>query len=61
MTDQSQVFIDNISGAIGYISTDLNGDYFTEVGDLNLVFINRVLGISRQRPPGAQILINTTD
>ena len=61
ITDQSQIFIDNISGAIGYISTDLNGDYFTEVGDLNLVFINRVLGISRQRPAGVQILINTID
>ena len=61
ITDQSQVFIDNISGAIGYISTDLNGDYYTEVGDLNIVFINRTLGISIKKPLVSQININVSN
>jgi hypothetical protein len=61
ITDQSQVFIDNISGAIGYISSDLNGDYYTEVGDLNIVFINRTLGISVQKPLVSQININVSE
>ena len=50
--DVNLVFSDNISGVIGYTSTDLNGDKFTEAEDLNIVFINNVLGIQRQTPPG---------
>lgn len=61
MTDQSQVFIDNITGAIGYISTDLNGDNYTEVGDLNIVFINRTLGISVHKPLVSLININVSN
>lgn len=58
LNDQSQVFIDNIIGAIGYISSDLTGDLFTEISDLNIVFINKVLGISRQKPAGSYIQIS---
>jgi hypothetical protein len=61
LTDQSQVFIDNIAGAFGYISTDLNGDYYTEVGDLNIVFVNRTLGISVHKPLVSQININESE
>ena len=61
LTDQSQVFIDNIAGAFGYLSTDLNGDYYTEVGDLNIVFVNRTLGISVQKPLVSQVNINVSD
>jgi hypothetical protein len=61
LTDQSQVFIDNISGALGYISTDLNGDYYTEVGDLNIVFLNRTFGISVHKPSVSQININISE
>lgn len=51
--DVSSVFNDNINGASGYIVTDLSGDSFTEIDDLNIVFINNAAGVSRQRPPGA--------
>jgi len=61
INDQSQVFVDNISGGIGYISSDLNGDLFTEISDLNLVFVNRVLGVSRQKPPLTIININSSN
>lgn len=49
-TDVNQVFIGNVNGATGYISTDLNGDLFAEIEDLNIVFRNNVLGIVRIKP-----------
>ena len=61
INDQSQVFIDNVLGSSGYIVTDLNGDLYTEVADLNIVFYNRVLGVSRQKPPVTIININTSN
>ena len=41
-----------MNGSSGYISTDLNGDMFTEIEDLNIVFINNLLGVVRKAPPG---------
>ena len=43
--------MDNVNGVNGYVSTDLNGDMFTEVEDLNIVYINNVLGVEKQTPP----------
>jgi hypothetical protein len=39
-----------VNGSTGYISTDLNGDMFTEIEDLNIVFTNNVLGVERKSP-----------
>jgi hypothetical protein len=50
ISDVDLVYQDNIVGRIGYNVTDLNGDYLTEVSDLFIVFVNKVLGISRQKP-----------
>jgi hypothetical protein len=61
INDLTQVFIDNINGGIGYVATDLNGDLFTEVSDLNIVFVNKVLVISRQRPTVSMININLSE
>jgi photosystem II stability/assembly factor-like uncharacterized protein len=44
-TDVMSVFNDNVLGAAGYLSTDLNNDFLTEIGDLYYVFLNSVLGI----------------
>lgn len=48
--DLNSVYNDNINGITGYNSTDLTGDLFTEIGDLNKVFINSFLGVERKRP-----------
>ena len=48
--DLNSVYSDNINGITGYNSTDLTGDLFTEIGDLNKVFINSFLGVERKRP-----------
>jgi len=48
--DVNLVFTDNVNGVTGYISTDLDGDMYTEIEDLNIVFINSSLNISRQTP-----------
>jgi hypothetical protein len=61
VTDLNLVFTDNINGASGYINTDLTGDLLTEIGDLNIVFVNSVLGITRQRPPGALTQTNVSE
>jgi hypothetical protein len=50
--DLNLVFTDNVNGATGYITTDLNGDMFTEIEDMNIVFTNSVLGIFRKTPQG---------
>ena len=50
--DVNLVFMDNINGATGYISTDLNGDNFVEIEDLNIVFVNNVIGVERKTPSG---------
>ena len=34
------------------IPTDLNGDVFTEIEDINIVFVNSVFNIDSKRPPG---------
>lgn len=49
-TDLNSIYTQNISGAVGYIPTDLNGDSLTEIEDLNIVFRNNVLGIHRIKP-----------
>ena len=48
--DLNSVYSDNINGITGYNSTDLTGDLFTEIGDLNKVFINNFLDVERKRP-----------
>ncbi|MBK9099339.1 MAG: S8 family serine peptidase [bacterium] len=50
--DLNLVFNDNVTGATGYINTDLNGDAFTEIEDLSIVFYNSVLGVMRKAPAG---------
>lgn len=50
ISDLNSVFIDNVIGLIGYISTDLNGDGVVDAADLNIVFTNNVLGIQTRRP-----------
>ena len=49
-TDQGLVYTSNVNGSQGYITTDLNGDMFTEIEDLNIVFRNNVLGVERISP-----------
>jgi hypothetical protein len=51
-TDINSVFAGNVNGTTGYVTADLNGDMFTEIQDLNIVFINNVLGVMRKAPPG---------
>jgi len=48
--DLNSVFIDNVNGVSGYISSDLNGDMFTESEDLIKVFINKFLVVERKKP-----------
>lgn len=48
--DLSRIFIDNINGVTGYVTTDLNGDGFVEIEDLNIVFINSISGVETKRP-----------
>lgn len=50
ISDLNSVFIDNVNGLIGYVSTDLNGDGVVDSADLNIVFTNNVLGIQTRRP-----------
>ena len=57
-SDVNSVFNDNVNGVSGYSITDLNGDLFTEAGDLSIVFINSILAVERKIPPG--ILNNRT-
>jgi hypothetical protein len=40
-----------VNGITGYVTTDLNGDMFTEVGDINIVFTNDVLNVEIEAPP----------
>jgi hypothetical protein len=42
--------LDNVNGVSGYVTTDLNGDMFTEVEDLNIVFTNNVIGVTKKTP-----------
>jgi len=49
-TDLNLVFTDNLNGVEGFIPTDLNGDLFTEVEDINIVFTNDALNVQRQTP-----------
>jgi hypothetical protein len=51
-SDVNSVFTGNINGVTGYVTTDLNGDMFTEIQDVNIVFINNSLGILRKAPLG---------
>lgn len=53
--DLNSVFSDNVTGATGYIETDLNGDSIVEIEDLNLLFINNINGVSKKTPllPGS--------
>jgi len=48
--DLNLVFMDNVNGANGNVTTDLNGDMFTEIEDMNIVFTNSVLGVLRKTP-----------
>ncbi len=48
--DVNSVFLDNQNGVEGYTSTDLNGDLFTEIGDIGIVFTNSALNIERKKP-----------
>jgi len=50
--DLNLVFMDNVNGATGNVTTDLNGDMFTEIEDMNIVFTNSVLGVLRITPQG---------
>lgn len=36
------VFNENIIGATGYRTTDLNGDFFIEIGDISITFHNLI-------------------
>jgi len=49
-TDLNLVYTANVNGSVGYISTDLNGDLFIEIEDLNIVFRNNELGVELIRP-----------
>ncbi|MDY0083481.1 MAG: hypothetical protein RBR74_09895, partial [Ignavibacteriaceae bacterium] len=51
-TDLTLIFNDNITGAEGYINTDLTGDQYTEIEDLLIVFINGLQNVQRVRPAG---------
>jgi endonuclease/exonuclease/phosphatase family metal-dependent hydrolase len=51
-SDVNLIYSSNISGNQGYISTDLNGDSFSEIVDLNIVFTNDQLNVERKNPPG---------
>jgi hypothetical protein len=46
----NSVYNANTSGVTGYDSTDLTGDMFTEIDDLNKVFINNYLGVMSKKP-----------
>ncbi|MGQ9642968.1 MAG: hypothetical protein ACUVT3_03820, partial [Ignavibacterium sp.] len=48
--DVMTVYNDNVNGAAGYLSTDLNNDYLTEIEDLYYVFLNSVLGVQKITP-----------
>lgn len=50
--DVNLVYSANVNGVSGGAVTDLNGDLFTEIYDLNIVFINKILVIQRKAPPG---------
>ena len=50
-TDVNSVYTENVNGVTGYVTTDLNGDNYTEIEDLNIVFRNNVLGAAKQSPP----------
>ena len=50
--DQGLVYTANVNGSQGYITTDLNGDMFTEIRDLNIVFTNNVLNVESISPAG---------
>jgi hypothetical protein len=50
-TDVNLLYPFNVSGTTGYTVTDLNGDSYTEIADLNIVFINYVLGVHKVSPP----------
>ena len=49
-TDVMTVYNDNVNGADGYLSTDLNNDFLTEIDDLYYVFLNSVLGVQKITP-----------
>jgi len=50
LQDLNLVYEDNINGVIGYTSTDITGDLFTEIGDISTAFINKFFGVERKRP-----------
>lgn len=51
-TDLNLIFNENVLGVNGYKTTDLNGDLFTEIEDLNIVFKNGIQGVIRKLPSG---------
>lgn len=48
--DLMTVYSDNVIGAAGYLLTDLNNDFLTEIEDLYHVFLNGVLGVQKITP-----------
>jgi hypothetical protein len=42
--DLTLVYNDNVSGAEGYINSDINGDGYCEVSDLLITFLNYING-----------------
>ncbi len=55
--DLTEVYNSNVAGAQGYTPPDLNGDLYSEIADINIVFKNNTPGITRQVPPGYSDII----
>ncbi|QQS35330.1 MAG: endonuclease/exonuclease/phosphatase family protein [Ignavibacteriales bacterium] len=54
--DLNTVYASNVSGAVGYLNTDITGDSYCEIKDLSIVFINYISGVESNKPTVSELL-----
>lgn len=55
-TDLNTVYASNVSGATGYLTTDITGDSYSEIADLSIVFVNYISGVQSNKPIVSELL-----